>query len=152
MNKYDSIQCMNVYSKEYAFLYKEIGDIIKDFLRLCRENKLKPGGNFFYAVKKIDKEANMEVELFYPAEDPDRMTGSGLKFQTYYMVENMISVVVMNDFEINMEKAYAALLVLAEENGLEILSPFYNEIINNGKELYYIVKVVAEKKNKELPV
>ena len=32
MNKYDSIQCMNVYSKEYAFPYKEIGDIIKYFL------------------------------------------------------------------------------------------------------------------------
>lgn len=149
MNKYDSIQCMNVYSREYAFPYKEIGSIIEDFLGLCRKNNLKPGGNFFYAVKRMDKDANMEVEFFYPAENTGSMLRNGLKFQTYYLVENMISVVVMDDFETNMEKAYAALLMLAEENGLKILSPFYNEIVNNGKELYYIVKVVAEKKNEE---
>ena len=91
----------------------------------------------------------MEVEFFYPAENTGSMLRNGLKFQTYYLVENMISVVVMDDFETNMEKAYAALLMLAKENGLKILSPFYNEIVNNGKELYYIVKVVAEKKNEE---
>lgn len=56
------------------------------------------------------------------------------------MIDSMISIVVENNFEANMEKAYAALLEIASAKGKQIISPIYNEICADGKSLYFIVK------------
>lgn len=60
------------------------------------------------------KKADMRIEFFFPAKESTILPKSGLKFQSYYVVENMISVIVEDHFEENMEKAYAALIEYAE--------------------------------------
>lgn len=78
------------------------------------ENKLRSSGNFFYAIHQINEKADMRIEFFFPAKESTILPNSGLKFQSYYVIENMISVIVEDHFEENMEKAYAALIEYAE--------------------------------------
>lgn len=140
MNKYNSIQYMNVYSKEYITSYTNVGSCMKEFMKLCQKYRLKSSGNFFYAIHQINEKADMRIEFFFPAQEFTILPRSGLKFQSYYVVENMISVIVEDHFEENMEKAYAALIEYAEAKNLKIISPFYNEFFKTLNGGYYIVK------------
>lgn len=140
MNKYNSIQYMNVYSKEYITSYTNVETCMSEFMELCQKNKLRSSGNFFYAIHQINEKADMRIEFFFPAKESTILPKSGLKFQSYYVVENMISVIVEDHFEENMEKAYAALIEYAEAKNLKIISPFYNEFFKTLNGGYYIVK------------
>lgn len=89
----------------------------------------------------------MHLELFAPAQRTEILPDSELKFQSYYCVDHMVSVIVENDFERNMEKAYASLMEYAQTNHITLLSSFYHEFFKTPNGGYYIVKAVAEKNN-----
>ena len=69
MNKYNSIQYMNVYSKEYITSYTNVETCMREFMELCQKNKLRSSGNFFYAIHQINEKADMRIEFFFPAKD-----------------------------------------------------------------------------------
>lgn len=143
MNRFNSIQYMNVYSRKSEFLYTDIEKEFREFIAICRENGLKLSGRMFYSIEHISKEGRVTAEFFYPSAKLKKVQNTILDFQTYFMIDSMISIVVENDFEANMEKAYAALVEIAAAKGKQIISPIYNEICTEGKSLYYIVKAAV---------
>jgi len=143
MNRFDSIQYMNVYSQKREFLYTDIEKEFREFITICRGNGLKLSGRIFYSIEHISKEGRVVAEFFYPSAHLKKVRNTMLDFQTYFMIDSMISIVVENNFEANMEKAYAALLEIASAKGKQIISPIYNEICADGKSLYFIVKAAV---------
>lgn len=67
MNRFDSIQYMNVYSQKREFLYTDIEKEFREFITICRGNGLKLSGRIFYSIEHISKEGRVMAEFFYPS-------------------------------------------------------------------------------------
>lgn len=145
INENDFIQYKSVYSKEYTLPYKEIGSAVKDFVETFSVNGLTGKRNLFYTIDWVNQDADMTVTFFRPAEEEILRPEGGLKYQSYYVIKDMISSVVLSDFEVNMEQAYAALMEYARQKNWDIISPFYNETHENENGNYYVVKAAVRK-------
>ena len=138
---------MDVYSKMYRVPYEQIGSCQKDFIEEVKNAQLSKKGNLFYTLRILNNKADVEVELFLPSEKPKVEMKSTLRYRNYYIVNNMVSVMVKNNFEINVGNAYIQLMDYAKQNAKQIISPFYHEIIKIEQKIYFIVKVVMKNIN-----
>lgn len=126
----DSICYQNVISKKDTFYYKDMGRHLSEFLRQVRLAGAHPNGNVFYALNNVPQEKIMKVEFFVPVKDEDIQETSGLRFYSYFSIEDMMSIRIKSRFEENTEKAYSALLELMKATNLKQVTPPFH-IMNN---------------------
>lgn len=142
--KYNSyIRCMNVYSQKYICPYEKTEEVFSQFANDIRSLGVKKRGNFFYSVYGLNDKQEMVMEIFQPMEKRSERP-TLLNYQSYYVINDMLSIVVKGDVEANIEKAYWILMKIAEQDGKKIVSPFYNEVCNWGGEQFIRVKAVAQ--------
>ena len=72
----------------------------------------------------------MKVEFLVPVKDEDIQETSGLRFYSYFSIEDMMSIRIKSRFEENTEKAYSALLELMKATNLKQVTPPFH-IMNN---------------------
>lgn len=80
MNRFDSIQYMNVYSQKREFLYTDIEKEFREFITICRGNGLKLSGRIFYSIEHISKEGRVVAEFFYPSAHLKKVRNTMLHF------------------------------------------------------------------------
>ncbi|MDD3361674.1 MAG: DUF5085 family protein [Hespellia sp.] len=137
----DSLLYMNVYSKSYRFPYKQMSTAFHDFSTLFRKNNLTATGNLFYSIEWVNKDADMVIEVFQSAKE-GFLPNSGMNYQSYFLIHHMSSVVVLNDFEKNVERAYELLMNDAKKMKLKVCTPFFHEIHKIKGLSYCVVKAL----------
>lgn len=136
----DSIRYERVISANYQFYYKELGTYLERFLAELREKGAHPNGPFFYALNNVPKEERMKVEFFLPVREETK-TGAGMKFHSYYAVEQMMSVRIRNEFEEKTQEAYSAMMHYMEAAKLIQVTPFFHIVDRVGTQTFVTVKV-----------
>ena len=146
----DQLQYSDVYSKEYICQYNELNEKLKEFSHIMECSNLTFKKDLFYSIKGFRKDGGIRIEFFAPATQYKPVETGNLNYHSYYFIDSMLSVIVMSDFERNMELAYAALIYYAEEHNMDITSAIYNEIRRENGMVYIIVKVAVQKSGVEL--
>lgn len=144
----DSISYMNVYSQIYNCPFGELEESFKDFTKKIKALKVRSEGHIFYAVNGVVDEKNLLFEIFQPMMEKSTEK-TELRYQSYYVINNMVSVVVEKNAAFGIDAAYAYLYAYAEENNKKVISPLYNEVRVWGGKTYVIVKAVAVPQNLE---
>ncbi|MBR1691925.1 MAG: DUF5085 family protein, partial [Lachnospiraceae bacterium] len=117
-----------------------IGENLKLFLKEVRSLGAHPNGPVFYALNNVPKDKRMKVEFFLPVKEEISTTG-GMKFHSYYSVEQMMSMRVLGNFEQKVEEAYSAMLQYMQMQGLEQLTPPYHILDRVGDQYFLTIKI-----------
>ena len=136
----DSIHYEHVLSRQCEFHYKDMGKNLEDFLAEIKKMGVHPGGPVFYALNNVPQDENMKVEFFLPIKEETVSVGE-MKYHTYYSVENMMSIRVLEDFERKIEEAYAAMLKLMEAENLQQVTPPFHILDQAGGQNFVTIKI-----------
>lgn len=124
----DQIRYENVISKRYEFHYEEFGTYMKQFLTDIKELKLYPNGKIFYCLNHVPIDKIMKVEFFIPIKGEPIELNEGMKYHSYFSVENMLSIRVLGDISSNTEAAYSAIFEFMKAGELEQVTPPFHVI------------------------
>lgn len=136
----DSIHYERVVSKNYEFYYQELGKYLEKFLSEITDRGAHPNGPFFYALNNVPREEWMKVEFFLPVKE-EIETGTGMKFHSYYSVEQMMSMRIRNEFARRTQETCSAMMNYMEAAGLMQVTPVFHIIDRVGRQNFVTVKV-----------
>lgn len=141
----DNIRYENVLSKNYEFYYKDMSANLEAFLGEIKTMGVHPKGPVFYALNNVPKDERMKVEFFLPVRE-EIDAGEGMKFHSYYSVENMMSMRILGDFERKTEETYSAMLQFMQQADLIQITPPYHIIDRVGNQNFVTIKIGYLKK------
>ena len=73
----------------------------------------------------------MNVEFLLPLEE-EYLEVEGMRFSTYFEINNILMVSMDHDYEELTKEAYARLLWTLEQNDQELSTPFYHILQTEG--------------------
>lgn len=123
----ENIRFQNVLSYRTSFRYQEMQKELKQFYARIDDLQVQKEGPLFYALYNVPIDEIMDVEFFMPIREMVAEAGE-LMFHSFYSVENMAATYVFDDYENQMEGAYASLLSFFEQAQLETSTPFFHLI------------------------
>lgn len=141
INPNDSIKVKNVLSRKYVFHYEEMDQHIEDFINDVFKQTQNIKGPLFYTMNNVPKDEITHVEFFMPVEDDSVSLLDDMHFQSYYNIENMVSICVQNNFEMNTEIAYGMLFQYMEENYLKQVTPIFHVLSGDETLQYMFIKI-----------
>lgn len=141
INPKDAIRYTNVVSKTYRFHYKNMDDIINQFLFELVQQKVTIKGPLFYSMNNAPMDEMVNAEFFMPIEEDNLEVMKDTYFHSYYSIEDMISICLFDQFEKNTEIAYYMLLEYMELNDLNPTTPFFHIITGDETLQYVFIKV-----------
>ncbi len=134
----ENIRYQNVVTKKAYFHYSKMKEEIDTFLSVIKENGIQTLGPLTYALYNVPADENMLVEFIMPV-DSKEVQVEELLFHSYYSVENMVSTYVYDNYDVQMEYAYASLIEFLRQSQLEIITPIFHIVDNDRK--YIEVKI-----------
>lgn len=84
-----------------------------------------PAGPLVYSLNNVPYEGEMAIEFFLPLEE-DYIEIEGMRFSSYFELNNVIMISLDHDYEELTKEAYARLLWTLDQNGQEQYTPFYH--------------------------
>lgn len=141
INPNDSIKVKNVLSRKYVFHYDEMDTHLEDFMNDVFKHSEEIRGPLFYSINNVPKDEMTNVEFFMPVEDDTVHLMEDMHFQSYFTIENMISICVHNNFEASTEIAYRLLFEYMEENYLRQVTPIFHVLSGDETLPYLFIKI-----------
>lgn len=141
INPNDAIRYTNVVSKTYRFHYKNMDEIINQFLIEIVQQKATIKGPLFYSMNNVPMDEMVHAEFFMPIEEDNLEVMKDTYFHSYYAIEDMISICLFDQFEKNTEIAYYMLLEYMDKNDLNQMTPFFHIITGDETLQYVFIKV-----------
>ncbi|WP_243291286.1 DUF5085 family protein [Bacillus sp. FJAT-47783] len=141
INPKDSIRYTNVVSKKYRFHYKDIDEIMKQFLNEVVQHEVTIKGPLFYSMNNVPMDEIVNVEFFMPINEDVIEMKKDMYFHSYYAIENMYSIYLYNHFEKDTEIAYSMLLNAIEQSNVNQVTPFFHVISGDETFQYVSIKV-----------
>lgn len=141
----DNIRYKNVLSKNYEFYYKDMNTRLEAFLGEIKKLGVHPNGPVFYVLNNVPRDERMKVEFFLPVRE-EADTREGMKFHSYYSVEHMMSMRILDNFEQKTEEVYSAMLQFMEQADLMQITPPYHIIDRVGNQNFVTIKIGYLKK------
>lgn len=136
----DNIRYQRVISKNDTFYYKEMDQHLALFLNEIKTLGAHPKGPLFYTVNNVPTDERLKVTFFLPVKEEVRTAGE-LKFHSYYSVEQMMSIRILNDFEANTQAAYSAMFQLMQVSNMQQMTPPYHIIDHVGGQQFVTIKI-----------
>lgn len=136
----DNIRYERVLSKNYEFYYEEMGKNLSHFSEEIKALGIHPNGPLFYTVNNVPKDERMKGTFFLPVKEEVHTTGE-LKFHSYYSVEQMMSMRILNDFEANTQAAYSAMFQLMQASNMQQITPPYHIIDRAAEQQFVTIKI-----------
>jgi hypothetical protein len=123
------ISYRNVASKLYALLPKEIDSALKHFQMILTGNGYHPTGSIFYSISDPIAEV-MSVELFLPiAENYFSLPKEEeINFQSYFSVDNLLMVRIIDDFEVQFPVKYSELCEYMKNHNRSQKTPVFIQL------------------------
>lgn len=136
----DNIRYERVLSKNYEFHYTEMGKYLDLFLTEVKALGAHPNGPLFYALNNVPRDERMKVEIFLPVKEEIDTKGS-MKFHSYYGIESMISMRILDDFENKTQEAYSAMFQFMNASKMRQITPPYHFVDQAGKQQFVTIKI-----------
>lgn len=151
INPNDSLQYRNVVSQPFTTHYSNFGEVIINFFTTVEEAGVTLKGAHFYSLENIPKNEIMIGQLFVSIEEDYAELPGDMKFHSYFSIEDMVSIHVIDHFEEYTEVAYALLLNYIDKNPIQQVTPIFH-ILNGDKDFPFItVKIgTAEVSNESI--
>lgn len=129
--KTGKIAFQNVVRKRMSFHYSEMEKHLSQFTSMLIELGYQPKGPFFYSLNNVPLNEIIDIEMFMPVTN-NVFQLEGYEYSTYFEVRNLLKIVVTGDLDTTTEIGYAKLLLSLEENNLDIATPFYHMVPQDG--------------------
>lgn len=136
----DNIRYERVISKNDTFYYKEMTQNLSRFLEEIKALGAHANGPLFYTMNNVPKDEKMKATFFLPVKEQVHTTGE-LKFHSYYSIEQMMSMRILNDFESNTQAAYSAMFQLMQDSNMQQITPPYHIIDRAGEQQFVTIKI-----------
>lgn len=141
----DQIRYERVLSKRCEFYYKDLGKNLTQFLDEVKEIGGTPNGPVFYSLNNVPMDECMKVEFFLPVKE--ELDGSdGIYFHSYYSVEQMMSMRILENFEEKVQEAYSAMYQFLNAQNMEQVTPIYHVFEKVDKRPFVIIKMGYRRK------
>lgn len=141
INPTDHIRYRSVIARKYRFYYREMEQVLQDFV----EDVLKIGatikGPLFYAIHNVPLDEVLYAEMFVSVENDAVEVMEDMQFHSYFSIEDMISICVFGDVANNTEIAYRLLIDYMEENGLKQTTPIFHVLSGDSSMPYVFIKI-----------
>ena len=141
----DNMRYERVLSKNYEFHYKDMGKYLQQFMDEVKALGVHLNGPLFYTLNNVPFDERVKVEFFIPVKEEVDTKGD-MKFHSYYSVENMMSMRILNNFEQKTEEAYAAMIQLMNASEMNQITPPYHIIDRAGEYQFVTLKIGYMKK------
>ena len=141
INPNDTIRHTNVVARKYRFHYKDFDENLTDFMNDIVAQNLTIKGPLFYSINNVPMDEIMNVEFFMPIHE-DRVEGmENTYFHSYFNIENMISICVHTNVEVNTEVGYRLLLDYMETKHLQQVTPVFHILSGDRTFQYVFIKM-----------
>ena len=134
----DAFQAQNVLRKRKTFHITELKEEVDAFLTAVEMAGAHPSGPLVYSLNNVPEDGNMDIEFFLPVEE-DYIEIEGMRFSSYFEIDNIILTAIDRDYEELTKEAYARLLWTLEQNDRELNTPFYHVLPDDGAEKVIIL-------------
>ena len=134
----DAFQAQNVLRKRKTFHITELKEELDAFLTAVETAGAHPSGPLVYSLNNVPEDGNMDIEFFLPVEE-DYIEIEGMRFSSYFEIDNIILKAIDRDYEELTKEAYARLLWTLEQNDRELNTPFYHGLPDDGAEKVIIL-------------
>ena len=124
-------EARNVIKKRKTFHVSQMRNELDAFMTAIYEAGGHPAGPIVYSLNNVPHEGNMDIEFFLPLEE-EFLEVKGMKFSSYFEINNIIMVTLNHDYEELTKEAYARLLWTLEKNNREQQTPFYHILQTEG--------------------
>ncbi len=143
------ISYKNVFYKRYVFPYQEMKDVFDSFHEEFSGCGLHESAMYFYAIEKMerhsDTEATVMMTIYQPAVEDIVPDGCDMEFENFFIYEDLTYRVISGNYDIESQKAYVDIVLEAQNRGLKVVSPMFNEFFTTrdeegNKKAYCVVK------------
>lgn len=141
INTSDFIQYRNVVVKNYKFHYMEMDAVMHNFLESLYESGVTIKGPLTYSMNNLPLDKHMDCDFIMPVLDEAPSLPEDMVFYSYYELYDMLSLVVNEPVEVNMEIKLAELLINIENNHLKQVTPLYHVLPRDDSMKYIILKM-----------
>lgn len=124
-------EARNVIKKRKTFHVSQMRNELDAFMTAIYEAGGHPAGPIVYSLNNVPYKGNMDIEFFLPLEE-EFLEVKGMKFSSYFEINNIIMVTLNHDYEELTKEAYARLLWTLEKNNREQQTPFYHILQTEG--------------------
>lgn len=141
INPADSIRYTNVLSRKYRFHYKDMYEAMEDFLKDIGSLQVDVNGPLFYSLNNVPLDEVMNVEFFIPVVQSNLPNVDDMLFHSYFSIENMVSLNVVDHLETNTEIAYKLLFEYMEEKKKTQVTPIFHILSGDDSLQYMAIKI-----------
>lgn len=134
----DAFQAQNVLRKRKTFHITELKEELDAFLTAVETAGAHPSGPLVYSLNNVPEDGNMDIEFFLPVEE-DYIEIEGMRFSSYFEIDNIILTAIDRDYEELTKEAYARLLWTLEQNDRELNTPFYHVLPDDEEKVIILV-------------
>lgn len=124
-------EARNVIKKRKTFHVSQMRNELDAFMTAIYEAGGHPAGPIVYSLNNVPYEGNMDIEFFLPLEE-EFLEVKGMKFSSYFEINNIIMVTLNHDYEELTKEAYTRLLWTLEKNNREQQTLFYHILQTEG--------------------
>ena len=134
----DTFRAQNVVRKRKIFHITKLKKELDTFLTAVETAGAHPSGPLVYSLNNVPEDGDMDIEFFLPVEE-DYIDIKGMKFSSYFEIDNVILTAINHDYEKLTKEAYTRLLWTLEQNDRELNTPFYHVLPDNEEEKVIIL-------------
>jgi len=136
----DYIHCKNVVSKTYVVPENRVQQAMEDFISAIADAKLDNSSLPFFIMETIEnKWIRMKIYMSVVHNNPKLPTG--LHFDSYFCVDNMVSLCVSREPERYLSDAYVKLFSYLQENSFRAITPVFQVLGGDKQDQYTFLKV-----------
>jgi effector-binding domain-containing protein len=151
INSNDAIRYTNVVSRKYRFHYREMKEVIADFLQEIDRQKATVKGPLFYSINNVPTEEWINGEFFMPIEEDELLLTEQFSFHSYFSIESMLSHCIFTHFEALTEVSYRMLLDFIEHQQLIQTTPIFHILSGDRSLAYVYIKIGYAERRKPEP-
>ena len=137
----DGIYKQNVISKKDMFYIKDMKSHLALFMNHIRDMKVTPKDKVFYMIGDVPNEEIMKVEFFIPIREEVNTSVSGIRFHSYFGIDNMMSIRVKLDKDGVVMAVYRDLIDTINARGMIRTTGFFHVLSEARGEHYITIKV-----------
>lgn len=130
----EKIAFQNVVSHRKKFHYKKMGDEFQNFVSSIADSGYTLKGPYFYSLNNTPMNEIVDIEMFFPIYENifDIYKLPHFCYNSYFEIGPVFRNIVIENFDKNTEQAYAELIETLEINDLEINTPFFHILSEDG--------------------
>ncbi len=136
----EKIAFQNVVSQRKKFHYKKMGEEFQNFVSSIVDSGYTLKGPYFYSLNNTPMDEIVDIEMFFPIYEKtfDTYKFPQSSYNSYFEIGPVFKNIVVGNFEKNTEQIYAELIATLEINDLEINTPFFHVLSEDGSNYTYI--------------